>query len=74
MTTDEESTEEEEYCGDDSQENDFISLSFFSYSNDSSGEFTLPYCYFFTFYDVGVALYPAWEGELLDMESEEKIH
>ena len=28
---------------------------------------------FLIFYDVDVALYLAWEGELLDMESEEKL-
>ena len=45
-----------------------------SYSNDSYREFALPYWYFLLFHDVNVALDLAWEGELLEMESEEKLH
>ena len=45
-----------------------------SYSNVSKIEVDLPYCYVFKlFYNVHVALYIAWEGELLEMDYEDKI-
>ena len=44
-----------------------------SYSNESPREFILPYCYFPLFYDVGVDLDLAWEGDFLKMESKENI-
>ena len=74
ITTIEESTEEEENCGDDSREMLSFPWVVFSYSNNSSREFILPYFYFSLFYDVSVALDIAWEVELLHMVSEEKIH
>ena len=73
MNTSEESTEEEEKGGDDIQDTDFISLSHFELLDESSREFILPYCYFSLLYDAGVALDLAWEGDLLDMDSQDKL-
>ena len=74
MTTSDESMEEEAKGGDDSQNNDFISLSRFELLKWLlKRDFSPLLLYIFLFNDVDVAMDPAWEGELLDMESEYKL-
>ena len=74
ITTNEESMEEEAKGGDDSQNNDFISLScFWATLMTPKESFLSPNAIFLLFYDVDVALDLAWEGELLEMESEDKL-
>ena len=74
MTTSEEYTKEEQKGGDDIQKNDFISLSPFELLKRLLKRVCSPLMIYLVFYDVDVALDLAWEGELLDMESEYKLH
>ena len=75
MTTNEESMEKEANVGDDSQINDFISMSIFDLLQWILKIFCSPLLlYILLFYDIDVALDLAWEGKLLEMESEEKIY
>ena len=73
MSTSEESTEEEAKGGDDSQNNDFISLSRFELLKWLLKRAFSPLLLFLLFNNVDVALVLAWEGDLLDMDSEDKL-
>ena len=74
MTTSEEFTEEESKGGDDSQNNDFIYLSSFELLEWLLKRAQYPHnAIFLLFNGFDVALDIAWDGELLEMESEDTV-
>ena len=73
MTTSEDSTQEEVKGGDDIQDSYLIYLSNFELLEWLINIFYSPLLLFLLFYDVIVALGLAWEGEWLEMESEDKL-
>ena len=74
MTTSEESTEEEEKGGYNSQETNIMSPNFSEMTGMNHQEsLFFPTGTFLLFYDVGVDLNLAWEGKFLNMESEDKL-
>ena len=73
ITTNEDYKEEESKGGDDSQSNNFISLSRFELLEWLLKRACSTLIIFLLFYYVGVVLDIAWEGELLEIESEDKL-
>ena len=72
MTTSEKSIEEEVKGGDDSQNNDLIYLSCFELIEWLLKEsFIFPNAIFLLFNNVDVALDLAWEGESLEIDSDD---
>ena len=78
MITSDESMEEEAKGWDDSQNNDFISLSHFELLEwllkRAFSPIMLFLKLFLLFNNVDVVLYIALEGELLEMDSDDKLH
>ena len=73
MNMNDESIKEEQKGCDDNQSNDFISLSCWVTKMTPRMILLSPNAIYLLFYDVDVTLDFSWEGELLYMDSEEKL-